>query len=238
VTAVRTAMVLAAGLGTRMRPITDRIPKPLVEVAGRTMLDRVLDPLAEAGVETAVVNVHHLAGQIEAAVKHRTRPAIVISDERQALLDSGGGVAKALADLGEAFLIRNADSFWLDRDRSNIARLIEAFDPQRMDALLLLAPLAGSVGFDGPGDFSCDGEGRLARRGDQPRAPFAYAGAAIMQARDFAGRGAGEVFSLNGLWDRSIARGRLFGLPIDGVWLHVGTPEAIGAAEAAIAAHA
>jgi MurNAc alpha-1-phosphate uridylyltransferase len=239
---VTTAMVLAAGLGTRMRPITDRIPKPLVEVAGKTMLDHVLDPLAEAGIATAVVNVHHLADQIEAAVAARSAPDIVISDERDRLLDSGGGVVKALPHLGEAFVIRNADSFWIDRGPSNIARMIEAFDPERMDTLLLLAalPEAGalrgnhSVGFDGPGDFFMDGAGRLERRGARVVAPYAYAGAAIMRVADFAGRQAGEVFSLNALWNASLGQGRLFGLVLEGLWLHVGTPAAIGEAERAI----
>lgn len=233
--AIDTAMVLAAGLGTRMRPITDRIPKPLVAVAGKTLLDHVLDPLAEAGVTRAVVNVHHLADQIEAAVAGRSRPAVVISDERKAILDSGGGVARALPHLGETFLIRNADSFWTDSGPSNLTRMIEAFDPARMDTLLLLATLEGSVGFDGAGDFFRDADGRLTRRGEAPRAPFAYAGAAIMRRGDFAGRGDGEVFSLNALWNVSLAQGRLFGLVLDGLWLHVGTPDAIGAAERAIA---
>lgn len=234
--AIDTAMVLAAGLGTRMRPITDRIPKPLVEVAGKTLLDHVLDPLAAAGVTRAVVNVHHLADQIEAAVAGRSRPAVVISDERQAILDSGGGVARALPHLGEAFLIRNADSFWTDRGPSNLTRMIEAFDPARMDTLLLLATLEGSVGFDGPGDFFREDDGRLRRRGEAPRAPFAYAGAAIMRKADFAGRSDGDVFSLNALWNASLASGRLFGLVLDGLWLHVGTPQAIGEAERAISA--
>lgn len=233
--AIDTAMVLAAGLGSRMRPITDRIPKPLVAVAGKTLLDHVLDPLAEAGVTRAVVNVHHLADQIEAAVAGRSRPAVVISDERKAILDSGGGVARALPHLGETFLIRNADSFWTDSGPSNLTRMIEAFDPARMDTLLLLAILEGSVGFDGAGDFFRDADGRLTRRGEAPRAPFAYAGAAIMRKADFAGRGDGEVFSLNALWNASLAQGRLFGLVLDGLWLHVGTPDAIGAAERAIA---
>jgi MurNAc alpha-1-phosphate uridylyltransferase len=241
---ISTAMVLAAGLGTRMRPITDRIPKPLVDVAGRTLLDHVLDPLAEAGITTAVVNVHHLADQIEAAVNIRARPRIVISDERDRLLDSGGGVVKALDHLGDAFVIRNADSFWIDRGPSNIARLIAAFDPARMDTLLLLAALpdAGaldgndSVGFDGPGDFFRDREGRLERRGARVAAPYAYAGAAVMRAADFAGRPAGEPFSLNALWNASLTAGRLHGLVLNGLWLHVGTPEAIGQAAAAIRA--
>jgi len=237
-------MVLAAGLGTRMRPITDRIPKPLVEVAGKTLLDHVLDPLAEAGVTTAVVNVHHLAEQIVDAVRTRENPRIIVSDERDQLLDSGGGVAKALDHLGEAFVIRNGDSFWIDRGPSNIARMIAAFDPARMDTLLLLAALpdAGaldgndSVGFDGPGDFFMDRAGRLERRGQRVAAPYAYAGAAVMRAADFAGRAAGEVFSLNALWNASLAQGRLHGLVLNGLWLHVGTPDAIEEAEAAVRA--
>lgn len=233
-TAVDSAMVLAAGLGTRMRPITDRIPKPLVRVGSKTLLDHVLDPLAEAGISRAVVNVHHLADQIEAAVAGRPAPAVTISDERAQILDSGGGVARALPHLGETFVIRNADSFWTDRGTSNLARMIAAFDPARMDTLLLLAAMEGSVGFDGPGDFFLDADGRLTRRGSAARAPYAYAGAAIMRKADFAGRADGEIFSLNALWNASLASGRLHGLVLDGLWLHVGTPEAIGAAEAAL----
>lgn len=233
---IDTAMVLAAGLGTRMRPITDRIPKPLVEVAGKTLLDHVLDPLAEAGVRRAVVNVHHLADQIEAAVAGRSAPAVVISDERAQILDSGGGVTRALPHLGETFLLRNADSFWTDRAASNLSRMIAAFDPARMDTLLLLAAMEASVGFDGAGDFFLGADGRLTRRGGADRAPYAYAGAAIMRKADFAGRADGEVFSLNALWNASLAAGRLHGLVLDGLWLHVGTPEAIGEAERAISA--
>ncbi|WP_439572028.1 nucleotidyltransferase family protein [Phreatobacter sp.] len=240
---IHAAMVLAAGLGTRMRPITDRIPKPLVTLAGKTLLDHVLDPLAEAGLTRAVVNVHHLADQIEAAVAGRTAPQIIISDERGALLDSGGGVAQALPHLGQTFMIRNADSLWIDRGRSNLLRLMDGFDPARMDTLLLLAALpeastmAGndSVGFDGPGDFFMDRDGRLTRRGAAAAAPYAYAGAAIMRAADFDGRQAGEVFSLNRLWNASLDTGRLFGLVLEGLWLHVGTPGAIAQAEAAMA---
>lgn len=242
-TGIDAAMVLAAGLGTRMRPITDRMPKPLVRVGGKTLLDHVLDPLAEAGIGRAVVNVHHLADQIEAAVAGRRTPRIIISDERAALLDSGGGVVKALPHLGGTFLIRNADSFWVDRSGSTIARLAQAFDPETMDTLLLLAALpeastlAGnaSVGFDGPGDFFMDEAGRLSRRGAAVVAPYAYAGAAIMRAADFSGRQAGEAFSLNRLWNASLEKGRLSGLVLEGLWLHVGTPEAIGDAEAAMA---
>jgi MurNAc alpha-1-phosphate uridylyltransferase len=234
-TAITTAMVLAGGLGTRMRPITNTIPKPLVSVAGKTMLDRALDPLGEAGIETVVVNVHYLADQIEQAVLARSRPKVIISDEREALLDSGGGVRKALDHLGDVFIISNADSFWRDAGTSNIARLMATFDPAVMDTLLLLATLAGSVGFDGAGDFFLGADGRLERRGTRPSAPYVYAGAAVMTRSDFVSRQVGEVFSLNALWNASLARGRLHGLLLDGLWLHVGTPDAIGEAEAALA---
>lgn len=239
--AIDTAMVLAAGLGTRMRPITDRVPKPLVTVGGRTLLDHTLDPLAAAGVRTAVVNVHHLADQIERAVAGRTSPRVVISDERAELLDSGGGVVKALAHLGEAFFLRNADSFWLDAGADNLVRMIEAFDPAQMESLLLLAPTPlrqetgapTSVGFDGPGDFFLDAAGRLTRRGAAATAPFAYAGAAILTKDPFLGRPVAP-FSLNAIWNDQIARGALHGLVLDGLWLHVGTPDSIGLAEQAL----
>ncbi len=234
-TRVDSAMVLAAGLGTRMRPITNTLPKPLVRVAGKTLLDHVLDPMAEAGITRAVVNVHHLPEQIEAHVAERTHaPQIILSDERAQILDSGGGVALAAGHLGETLLIRNADSFWIDQGPSNLARMIAAYDPARMDTLLLLATRENSVGFDGKGDFFMDGAGLLTRRGESPSAPFIYAGAAIMPLAPFKGR-AGEIFSLNALWNEALAKGRLFGLVLDGLWLHVGTPDAITLAEEAIA---
>jgi len=235
VTGVTDAMVLAAGLGTRMRPITDTLPKPLVRVGGRTLLDHALDGLARAGVQRAVVNVHHHAGQIEAHLATRRAPNIAISDERARLLDSGGGVVKALPLLhGEAFLILNADTFWVDGASSNLKRLMAHWDPAEMDALLLVAALTGSVGFDGAGDFSFASDGRLKRRPERQVAPFVYAGAAVMPRSAFANAPDGP-FSLNRLWDAAIARDRLFGLRLDGLWLHVGTPEAITEAEQAIA---
>jgi N-acetyl-alpha-D-muramate 1-phosphate uridylyltransferase len=225
------AMLLAAGLGTRMRPITLSRPKPLVQVAGRTLVDHVLDRLAAGGVETVVVNVHHLAEQMEAHLAGRAQPRILVSDEREALLDSGGGVAKALPMLGPSpFIVANADSFWLEGPRSNVARLVEAFDAARMDILMLLAPTASSAGYDGRGDFGLDGEGRLKRRGERETVPFAYAGVLLIKPRLFDGMP--PVFSLNRLFDAAEAEGRLFGLPLDGIWLHVGTPSAIGEAEA------
>jgi MurNAc alpha-1-phosphate uridylyltransferase len=234
--AIETGMVLAAGLGTRMRPITDTLPKPLVRVAGRTMLDHALDRLAEAGIARAVVNMHHLADQIEAHLSARTgAPAITLSDERDALLETGGGIRRALPLLGAApFLAMNADTLWVEGPRSNLGWLIEAYDPASMDMLLLLAPVDTAVGYDGRGDFMMDETGRLARRGAEPKAPFVYAGAGIFHAGLFADTPEG-AFSLNLLFDRAIAAGRLHGLRLDGTWLHVGTPDAIAEAEAQIA---
>jgi N-acetyl-alpha-D-muramate 1-phosphate uridylyltransferase len=234
----RTAMVLAAGNGMRMRPLTDRTPKPLIEVCGKPLLDNVLDRLAAAGVETAVVNVHHLADQIERHVAGRRAPRIVISDERATLLDTGGGVVKALPSLGAApFYHLNSDTIWIDGVKSNLVRLAEGFDPAKMDALLLLAATSNSVGYAGRGDFAMAPDGRLRRRTEREVAPFVYAGVAILSPSLFAGAPSG-AFSLNLLFDRAIAAGRFYGLRLEGVWMHVGTPEAIAAAEAAILASA
>jgi MurNAc alpha-1-phosphate uridylyltransferase len=229
-------MVLAAGLGTRMKPLTDNIPKPLVAVAGKPLLDHVLDRLAEAGVETAVVNIHHLGEMIEKHVAGRERPRIIVSDERGTLLGTGGGVVKALPKLGGApFFHVNADTIWIDGVRPNLERLAETFDPAAMDALLLLAPTTGSVGYSGRGDFTMAPDGRLTRRSQQDVAPFVYAGAAILSPAMFRGAPDGE-FSLTTLFERAAAAGRLHGLRLDGLWMHVGTVEAIEAAQAAIKA--
>jgi MurNAc alpha-1-phosphate uridylyltransferase len=229
-------MVLAAGLGTRMKPLTDNVPKPLVAVAGKPLLDHVLDRLAEAGVDTAVVNIHHLGEMIEKHVAGRERPRIIISDERGALLGTGGGVVKALPKLGGApFFHVNADTIWIDGVRPNLERLAEAFDASTMDALLLLAPTTGSLGYSGRGDFAMAADGRLTRRGQQDTAPFVYAGAAILSPAMFGGAPGGE-FSLTTLFERAAAAGRLHGLRLDGLWMHVGTVEAIEAAQAAIKA--
>jgi MurNAc alpha-1-phosphate uridylyltransferase len=228
-------MVLAAGFGARMRPLTNAMPKPLVKVAGRALLDHVLDRLADAGVTRAVVNVHYLAEQIEGHVAKRTRPSIVISDERAELLDTGGGVVKALPLLGDApFFHINSDTIWIDSVNPNLTRLAEAFDPERMDALLLLAPAAGSIGYAGRGDFTMASDGRLTARPERDVAPFVYAGAAILSPRLFDGAPQG-AFSLTKLFGRAIEGGRLHGLRLEGLWMHVGTPEAIGEAEQAIA---
>ena len=233
----RTAMVLAAGRGERMRPLTDRLPKPLVPVAGRPLIDHVLDRLAAAGVERAVVNVHYLADLIECPLASRTRPKITISDERAMLRDTGGGVVKALAALGpEPFFHLNSDTLWIDGPRPNLERLAEAFDPVTCDVLLLLAPVRTSIGYAGRGDFTIEADGRLRKRAANQDAPWVYAGAAILAPALFADAPQG-AFSLTLLFDRAAAAGRLYGLRLEGVWMHVGTPDAIAAAGAAIASH-
>lgn len=227
------AMVLAAGFGTRMRPLTERMPKPMVPVAGKPLIDHALDKLAAAGVARAVVNVHYLPEQIIAHVAGRDRPAITISDERDVILGTGGAVVKALPHLGAApFFHLNADTLWIDGVKPNLARLAQAFDPARMDVLLLLAPTAGSIGYHGNGDFTMEASGRLVRRKEREVVPFVYAGVAILTPQLFADVPLGE-FSLNDLFDRARDSGRLHGLRIDGTWMHVGTPDAIGAAEKA-----
>jgi MurNAc alpha-1-phosphate uridylyltransferase len=227
-------MVLAAGLGKRMRPITDTIPKPLVKVAGQTLLDWGLDSLAEAGVGKAVVNVHYFPEQIAAHVAPRLSPRIVLSDESAGLLDSAGGIVKALPELGqEPFFILNADTFWIDRGQSNLARLALAWDAATMDILLMLADIRSATGHTGGTDFLCAPDGRLRRSADD-RAGMIYAGAAIVHPRIFAEAPAG-AHSLNSYFDASILAGRLFGMRMDGHWITVGTPDAIPLAEVAVA---
>lgn len=234
----KTAMVLAAGLGERMRPLTDKKPKPLVEVAGKPLIEHVLDKLADAGVETAVVNVHYLADMIEKKLAARKTPRIVFSDERKALLNTGGGIVRALPLLGaDPFYLVNSDSLWIDGVRGNLARLAENFDPARMDALLLLAPSAGSTGYSGRGDFAMTPDGRLRPRAEREVVPFVYAGVAILSPALFKGAPDG-AFSLTKLFDRASDAERLHGLRLDGVWMHVGTPAAIRLAEEAILASA
>lgn len=227
------AMVLAAGLGLRMRPLTEHTPKPLIAVAGRPLLDHVLDKLAEADVTEAVVNVHYLPDQIIDHVAARTRPRVTISDERDQVLGTGGGVVKALPLLGdEPFFHLNSDTVWIDGVRSNLARLAESFDPARMDILLLMAPTASSIGYAGRGDYGMLADGTLRKRREHQVVPFVYAGAAILSPAIFADAPAGE-FSLTKMFDRAEEQERLFGLRLDGVWMHVGTPDAIAAAEEA-----
>lgn len=235
---IASAMILAAGLGTRLRPITETTPKPLVRVAGRSMIDWLIDRLERAGVERVVVNVHHLADRMEAHLSTRATPEIVISDERARLLDSGGGVRRALPALGDGpFFVLNADSIWIEGARPNLTRLAEAWRADRHDMLMLVAPTATSVGYDGRGDFAFEPDGRLRRRREREVTPFVYAGALIATPALFADAPEGP-FSLNLLFDRAAEAGRLHGVRLDGVWLHVGDPLALAEAEAAVAASA
>jgi MurNAc alpha-1-phosphate uridylyltransferase len=225
------AMVLAAGLGLRMRPLTDALPKALVEVAGKTLLDRTLDRLAEAGVERAVVNLHHLGGMIRRHLATRRAPEVVFSDESEALLETGGGIARALELLGhDPFLAVNGDVLWLDGARNTLELLASRWDDQATDALLLAQPTVGAVGYEGRGDYFMAPDGRLRRRRHLEMAPFLFAGIQILHPRLFDGAPAGG-FSLNLLYDRAEGAGRLFGQRHEGLWAHVGSPQ--GVAEAA-----
>jgi MurNAc alpha-1-phosphate uridylyltransferase len=228
-------MVFAAGLGRRMRPITEFTPKPLIKIGNRALIDHMLDRLPEVNVERAVVNVHYLADQIEAHLRPRRRPTIVISDERARLLDQGGGIKRALPLLAsEAFFICNTDAIWIDGPQSNMARLAASWDPERMDILLLVAPTAPSVGVDWPGDFTMAPDGRLTRRQERTVAPFVYAGVGIVKAALFEAVEP-EVFRLAPFFFAAAERARLFGQRLEGIWLHIGAPQAIEAAETAMA---
>lgn len=232
----RTAMVLAAGKGQRMHPLTATRPKPLVELAGKPLIDHVLDALEDAEVQRVIVNVHHLGEQLIAHFNAWKYPQILISDERDALLDTGGGIARALPLIGgRPFFLVNSDSIWRDGHGSALYRLADAFIPRTMDALLLLIPPERGVGYEGPGDFLIDGNGRLTRRGGQARGALVYMGVGVIHPRLFAGAPQG-AFSLNLLFDRAIEAGRLFGLVHEGEWMHVGTPAALKQAEDRLAA--
>lgn len=228
------AMVFAAGLGARMRPITQTLPKPLVVVAGKPLIDHCLDRFAEAGVERAVVNVHWLPDLLERHLAQRRSPRIIISDERERLLDQGGGIRKALRQLGpDPFFLCNTDAFWVEGPRSNLQRLASAWDGERMDVLLLVAAAAASVGVDWPGDFTMAADGRLSRREERGIAPFVYSGVGIVHPKLFEDEPA-EAFRLAPFFFDAAERGRLYGVRLDGLWLHVGTPQAIHEAESAI----
>ncbi|HXK53703.1 MAG TPA: nucleotidyltransferase family protein [Hyphomicrobiales bacterium] len=231
-----TAMVLAAGKGLRMRPLTETRPKPLVKLAGKTLLDRALDLLDATIVRHAIVNVHYLGEQIIDHVKTRIAPAVLISDERGELLDTGGGIAKALPLIGSRpFFLINSDSTWRDGPSPALLRLAEMFDEKQMDGVLLLIAPERGIGFDGPGDFRLGADRRLTRAGAGDTAALAYMGVAILSPKMFAGAPRG-AFSLNILFDRAIAAGRLFGLVHEGDWMHVGTPQALRQAEEFLAA--
>jgi N-acetyl-alpha-D-muramate 1-phosphate uridylyltransferase len=226
------AMILAAGFGMRMRPLTLSMPKPLITVDGKALIDYAVDKLAAAQVKQAVVNGHYLAEQIEAWSKTVAAPPFIFSDERDAILDTGGGIARALPQLGDdPFFVMNADCFWLDGPVPALARLKQAWDDAAMDCLLLLCDPAHTTGYDGKGDFVFQADGRIARSKTDPAAhAFAYIGGYLVHPRLFRDAPTG-AFSMNLLWDRAIAQARLFGLAHDGHWLHVGTVEAIGEAE-------
>ena len=228
-------MVLAAGLGKRMRPITDTLPKPLVNVAGKALIDWGLDSLAAAGVAKAVVNVHYLAEKLETHLAMRAQPEIHISDERAALLESGGGIIRALPLLGsDPFFLVNSDTFWLDEDEPNLVRLAKAFDPERMDILLMLASHVQATGHGDKSDFTIDNDGRISRFKVGAGSGFIYAGVGILHPRIFDGADK-DAHSLNREFNAAIDDGRLFGLPMRGQWLTVGTPDAIAPAEAVVA---
>ena len=231
-----TAMLMAAGLGKRMRPLTATMPKPMVRVAGKPLIDRALDRLQDAGISRAVVNVHYLADSIVAHIADRTMPAITFSDEREELLETGGGMVKAVGAglLSDPFFACNADSVWLDGPRNAFVDLSDAWDADRMDALLLVVSHARARNFDGTGDFYMEAGGRLARKLPDRIAPFIYTGIQLVSHRLLRDAPAGK-FSTNILWDRAIEEGRLFGVAFTGTWCEVGTPAHIAPTEEALA---
>ncbi|MGD2133808.1 MAG: nucleotidyltransferase family protein [Maricaulaceae bacterium] len=233
---VDAAMVMAAGLGTRMRPLTNDRPKALVELAGKALIDHGLDRLAADGVGRAVVNVHHFADRLEAHLAEREAPKIEISDERDLLLETGGGLVKAAPLLGgDPFFALNSDSVWREPDGGPTAleALRDAWKGGEMDFLLLLTPTEEALGFDGPGDFFLVDDGRLTRRGDAARAPYAFMGVQILNPAVLEGRTV-EPFSTNLMWNEALAAGRLYGVVFGGQWMHVGDPQALADAEAQI----
>jgi len=225
------AMIMGAGLGLRMRPLTNDRPKPLVDVGGRTLLDHAIDRFKATGVRMIVVNVHYKADMMVAHLKKRTDVEIRIQDERDKLLNTGGALKRALPNFaGEPFLTYNSDSIWLEGMGSNLERLKRRWNDADMDCLMLLAPTFNAIGYDDNGDFTMDPNGRLARRQSQRMAPFAWPGVQIIHPR-LIEKGEGEVFSTNRLWDIAIAQGRLFGQRMEGKWMHIGTPQARTEAE-------
>ncbi len=219
-------MVMAAGLGVRMRPLTNDRPKSLIEVGGRTLLDHAIDRFKAAGVRYVVVNAHYKGEMIIAHLKKRKDIEIHIQDERDKLLDTGGALKRALPHFkGEPFFTYNSDSIWLESMGSNLVRMAERWDDAEMDCVMLMAPTFSSIGYDGRGDFTMDSLGRLARRQPQRVTPFAWPGVQIIHPR-LIEKGTGEVFSTNKLWDIAIEQGRLYGIRLDGKWMHIGTPQA------------
>jgi MurNAc alpha-1-phosphate uridylyltransferase len=229
------AMIMAAGLGTRMRPLTDDRPKPLVTVRGRSLIDHAIDRLVKAGVTMVVVNLHYKAAQLRDHLAQRRDIEIRLSVETDELLGTGGGVAKALPNFeGAPFFILNSDSIWVEGYVSALTMMQRAWDGERMDGLLLLAAMTTAMGYEGRGDFRLAADGRLSRVPERMSSPFAYPGVQIVHPRLFAGPPEG-AFSTNVMWNRAIAKNRLFGVRLDGVWIHVGTAEARDQAEAYLA---
>ncbi len=226
-----TAMVLAAGKGTRMRDLASERPKPLIKVKDTPLIDGVLDRVSAAGIRKVVVNVHHFAGMLRDHLVSRQEPEIAISDESDQLLDTGGGVARALEHFdGRPFFVLNADVLWLDGRANTLSCLAQRWSDEEMDALLLMCFTVNAIGYEGLGDFMMADDGRLSRREEQCVAPFAYSGIQVLHPRLFDAV-PGGVFSLNRLWDKAESEGRLFGLIHEGAWMHVGTPEGVSAAE-------
>jgi len=232
---IKRAMILAAGLGTRMAPYTAQRPKPLIELRGKPLIDYAIDRLVKAGVNFIVVNVHYKADQLIAHLERRREKdetlEIHISNETDQILDTGGAVAKALPYFeGEPFFTHNSDSLWVEGMGSALARMNAGWDSETMDGLMLLAPGASAIGFEGRGDFEMDAMGLLKRRAEMKLAPFVWTGLQILHPRLFDGAPKGR-FSINPLWDKAIGKGRLYGLRLDGVWIHVGTPQGLEEAE-------
>ena len=229
------AMILAAGLGTRMRPLTNDKPKPLIEVRGKTLIDHAIDRLVAAGVTMIVVNVHYRADMLRAHLAKRRDVEIRISEEKDELLSTGGGIFRVLSEFeNEPFFVHNSDSIWVEGYGHALDRMKARWDPASMDCLLLIASLVTAIGYEGPGDFMMDSDGLLSRVPEKRISPFAYPGVQICHPRLFDGMKP-SAFSVNPLWDRAIDKGRLYGIRLDGVWIHVGTPEAMKEAEAFLA---
>lgn len=232
------AMIMAAGLGTRMRPLTNDRPKPLVSVRGRALIDHAIDRLVAAGVKTIVVNIHHHAEMLRAHLATRKDAEFIISDESSNLLDSGGGIAKALALFkNEPFFTHNSDSVWVEGAGSALNQMKARWNPDTMDSLMLVAPTVNALCYEGRGDFMMDADGRLSRVPEQRVAPFVWIGVQILHPRLFDGAPSSK-FSINPLWDRAIERGRLFGTRLDGTWMHIDRPGAIKDAEDFLASRA
>ena len=223
-------MIMAAGMGKRMRPLTASQPKPLVRVAGKPLIDHALDRLSDAGIGRVVVNVHYLADALEAHLKERAKPAVAISDEREQLLETGGAMIKAQGQLADPFFCLNADNIWLEGPRTAFHDLSGRWNPDEMDALLLVVPHSRAINFTGQGDFHMDAEGRLSRRETGRVAPFIYTGIQLVSHRLLRDAPEGK-FSTNILWSRAIEEGRLFGTSFAGQWFEVGTPDAIAPTE-------